>query len=142
MKKIVFLMALIAISNQSFALFTTQLPDKIVCDAQSYCAASDDKYKIPGWTLITESHDFLKPGTYYFMEAIVQGDPGDNFIKGVTFEYVMVNKDGYTYYADYVATNWLMPINKDKYSVHPDGGVCMSKDVSDCYVNIIAPQGK
>lgn len=141
MKKLYFLFLLLA-TTPCFALFSTNLPQKIVCNAQQYCTTTDDKYAIPGWVLMTGS-GFIKPGTYVFSDARLEGNPNDNFYKQVAFDYKMIDKDGYTYELEYVANNWVVPQHKENYKRHDDFSPlaeCNFPNVEDCYVTVLTPQ--
>jgi hypothetical protein len=140
MKKLILAAFLMSISLQSFALFVSKMPDKIVCDNTGFCNVAEDKYKISGWVFTSSSHGLLKPGTYYFTRTFLYGNPNDNFIKNVNFEYIMVDNDGYKYYASYETENWVVPENRSKYESNQYGATCESNTVSDCYVTLIAPQ--
>jgi hypothetical protein len=141
MKKTILFLSLIVLSSPCFALFSSQLPQQIVCDAQQFCYSNDNKYDVPGWSLGVP-YGYLKTGVYKFKQATLMGNPNDNFEKQVGFEYEMTDKDGYLYQIFYGTINWLVPINKDKYihSVGMDFSSCISNDISDCYVTLLAPQ--
>jgi hypothetical protein len=138
-KKYLLLLSLVMASTPCFALFNTQLPQQIVCDERNFCKADDNKYEVSGWSLGSSS-GYLKPGIYKFDKAWLMGNPNDNLEKQVLFDYVMIDKDGYNYMASYSASNWLVPINKEKYIRNGEQSVCQTDNISYCYVTLLAPQ--
>jgi hypothetical protein len=139
MRKLILLLSLLAITNSCFAVFSPNLPQQIVCDENSFCISSDSKYDIQGWSF-SVAYGYLKPGIYRFNRTSLMGNPNDNFEKQVQFDYVMIDKDGYQYIASYNTINWLMPMHKENYKASGYWAYCNMPNVSDCYVNLVAPQ--
>jgi hypothetical protein len=140
MKKSILALLLLSLSSSCFALFTPTLPQQIVCDATNFCLAQDDRFAISGWTLQLENGTHIKPGIYKFEQASFEGDPNDNFIKSVAFSYAMIDAHGYRYELQYQAYNWIVPEHKENYTCGSYGCECKFPNISDCYVNIQAPQ--
>jgi len=134
-------LSLLLLSCMSSYGFNGVLPSSVVCSGPQPCVGGDPDLMIDGWVLSSESGSYIKPGSYSFTGSLIAGNPNDGLYKTVVFRYHMVDTDGYNYYVSYQAANWIIPVKKDKYIKEGDLAKCTSTtDITDCYVDVVAPR--
>jgi hypothetical protein len=139
MKKAYFIALFALFCSSSFATMQAQLPQQIVCDKSQYCMATDDGIRQENWSAMTGTGLYVKPGTYVFYEAVLQGNPRDNFMKTVAFTYKSKDKDGYESLIEYRASGWFAAKYADKYRMSYSQGFCVASNIRDCDIVLFTP---